>query len=145
MISILSMARQPVRESWSLDKLIRTRAIALGHAIVRSTAVSYSSHLQPYIMFCKTHITLPSNLRLIRFPATLYLCAITSNPTLLIPISLESAMSCSASLTNRHNPLDVDHINAALAHFPPTSHNNRLFRIMLLSEFFALHRLGELT
>lgn len=30
-------------------------------------------------------------------------------------------------------------------HFPPTSHDNRLFRILVLSAFLGLHRLGELV
>jgi hypothetical protein len=45
--------RQPFRTPWTYERLIRERAIALGHAIESSTAHVYGSHLQSYLQFCK--------------------------------------------------------------------------------------------
>lgn len=55
MISISSSSRQPVREAWTLERLLHERAVALGNAIDISTAVTYTSHLQSYLTFCKLH------------------------------------------------------------------------------------------
>ncbi|EKM48502.1 uncharacterized protein PHACADRAFT_70463, partial [Phanerochaete carnosa HHB-10118-sp] len=46
---------------------------------------------------------------------------------------------------NRKAALEPHHLLTLLQHFPPDSHNNRLFRALALSGFFALHRLGELV
>lgn len=45
----------------------------------------------------------------------------------------------------REAPLTVAHLQRAVAHFPPTSHDNRLFVSLFVSGFLALHRLGELV
>ena len=45
----------------------------------------------------------------------------------------------------RKSALAPHHLFLLLEHFPPDSHDNRLFRALLLSGFFALHRLGELV
>jgi hypothetical protein len=54
-LEISSQARQPPQNAWSHKQLLREQAIALGHAIDSSTAHTYNSHLQSYLMFCKLH------------------------------------------------------------------------------------------
>ena len=46
---------QPVRAAWSNKHLLCERALALGHSIELSTAITYTSHLQSYLTFCKLH------------------------------------------------------------------------------------------
>ncbi|KAI0374165.1 hypothetical protein BV20DRAFT_924163, partial [Pilatotrama ljubarskyi] len=46
---------------------------------------------------------------------------------------------------NRKLPLSVEHVLLLLDAFPPSSHDNLLFRCLLVCGFFALHRLGELV
>lgn len=47
--------RQPPREPWLHKRLVRKRAIALGHAIDRSTKASYNSATNSYLTFCHLH------------------------------------------------------------------------------------------
>ncbi|KAJ3473685.1 hypothetical protein NLI96_g12876 [Meripilus lineatus] len=47
--------------------------------------------------------------------------------------------------TKRKRPLSTDDLEILLNSFPPLSHDNLLFRTLLLCGFFALHRLGELA
>ena len=55
MIRSSRKSRQPARVAWSRDKLLRERAIALGHAIDTSTLNSYSSALNSYLTFVRLH------------------------------------------------------------------------------------------
>ena len=48
-------SRQPVRDAWSRDKLLRERALALGLAIDTSTLKNYSSALNSYLSFVRIH------------------------------------------------------------------------------------------
>ena len=58
MIRISSTSRQPVRQPWTLERLNHERSILLGMAIDNSTSNTYSSALNSYLTFCKTH-TIP--------------------------------------------------------------------------------------
>jgi hypothetical protein len=55
MIHASAWSRQPLRAAWTLERLLRKRAVALGHAIDVSSAQTYNSHLQLYLTFCKIH------------------------------------------------------------------------------------------
>ena len=55
MNSPASKSRQPVRLPWTLDRLVRERAIALSSAIDRSTRMTYNSAMNSYITFCNLH------------------------------------------------------------------------------------------
>lgn len=55
MIHLSSSSRQPHRETWTRERLLRERAIAIASAIEPSSASSYSSALNSYINFCTTH------------------------------------------------------------------------------------------
>jgi hypothetical protein len=48
-------SRQPPREAWSRDRLLRERAIVLGLSIDLSTLNSYSSALNSYLNFVRLH------------------------------------------------------------------------------------------
>ncbi|KAF5366590.1 hypothetical protein D9758_008950 [Tetrapyrgos nigripes] len=43
------------RETWTHDRLLHQRALALGHAINPSSKLSYSSATESYIQFCQNH------------------------------------------------------------------------------------------
>jgi hypothetical protein len=48
-------SRQPTRQPWTHERLVCERAIALGHAIDRSTRSSYNSGTNSYLAFCHLH------------------------------------------------------------------------------------------
>lgn len=60
MISLHLHSRQPARAAWSTEKLVRERAIALGHAVDPSTYTTYTSHLQSYLAFYTLSSPVPS-------------------------------------------------------------------------------------
>src|ERR1700690_52804 len=47
--------RQPHRLPWTHERLVHEHAIALGHAIDRSTKASYNSGTNSYLTFCHLH------------------------------------------------------------------------------------------
>lgn len=55
MITSHIRARQPLREPWSRERLVRERAIALGQAIDISTWNNYGSALNSYLSFIRMH------------------------------------------------------------------------------------------
>ena len=48
-------SRQPTRQPWTHERLVRERTIVLGHAIDRSTKSSYNSGTNSYLAFCHLH------------------------------------------------------------------------------------------
>jgi hypothetical protein len=50
-----TVTRQPPSKPWWHERLVRERAIALGHAINRSTKASYNSATNSYLTFCHLH------------------------------------------------------------------------------------------
>jgi len=55
MIRVSTGSRQPQHVAWTLEWLVHEQAIALGHSIESSSALTYNSHLQSYLAFCKLH------------------------------------------------------------------------------------------
>jgi hypothetical protein len=55
MMEISATARQPHREPWTLERLNYERSILLGMSIDHSTSASYSSAVNSYLTFCKSH------------------------------------------------------------------------------------------
>jgi len=55
MIEISSSSKQPLREAWSMDRLVNERSISLGYSIDSSTFDSYTSALNSYLTFCNLH------------------------------------------------------------------------------------------
>ena len=49
------LSRQPHHAPWTREWIENERAVALGNAIDASSAASYSSALQSYITFCRSH------------------------------------------------------------------------------------------
>lgn len=170
MLSVAPTARQPAREPWALERLIHARAVALGHAIDRSTAVSYTSHLQSYLTFCKIHAfpldPTPDTLSFYVVymshhikPSSVetYLSGICHQLERLFPdvraarrhpLVVRSLAGCKRMLntpTRRRLPLEAGHLRLALQEHARGTHDDLLFCSMLLSGFFGLHRLGELT
>lgn len=153
-----------------MERLVHARAVALGSAIDTSTAKSYTSHLQSYLTFCKLHTfpVTPTADTLSFY--TVYMCH-HIRPTsvdsylsgicnqleplypevralrkhALVTRTLAGCKKMFNSPPNRKAALETHHLVTLLARFPPSSHDNRLFRALLLSGFFALHRLGELV
>lgn len=163
-------SRQPARLPWTHERLVHERALALGHAIDDSTHLTYTSHLQSYLTFCKLHNfavdPTPDTLSFFTVymchhikPASVdsYLSGIcnqlepffphvrTSRKSALVARTLAGCKRMFGSPTQRKNPLSEEHIRRCLEAFPPLSYDNKLFRAILLAGFLGLHRLGELV
>ena len=54
-MEISPTARQPFHELWTLEQLNYEHSILLGMSIDRSTSATYSSALNSYLTFCKSH------------------------------------------------------------------------------------------
>ena len=171
MIRSHTKSRQPPRAAWPRERLLRERAIALGLAIDVSTLNSYSSALNSYLTFVRLHNLpvdpTPDTLSFFVVfmshhieprSVSSYLSGICqqlepyfehvrhSRHTPLVERTMHGCLRLFSSPTTRKRALtllDLLHVLAALAH--STSHDDLLFKAMLLTGFFALMRLGELT
>ena len=171
MIQSHRCSRQPAREAWSHDRLLRERAIALGQAIDTSTLNSYSSALNSYLNFVQLH-----NLPVEPTPDTLsffavfmshhieprsvlnYLSGIcqqlepyfdnvrSSRRSPLVERTMKGCLHLKSSPTKRKCALTFDDLKKVVLELGnSTSHDDLLFKTMLLMGFFALMRLGELS
>ncbi|KAL4252527.1 hypothetical protein AB1N83_014297 [Pleurotus pulmonarius] len=163
-------ARQPQRQAWPYDRLVRERAIALGHALEASSIETYTSHVQSYLSFCKIHdFPVEPTEDTLSFYAVYmshhidpksvnsYLSGICNQLETFFPnvrrarnsrLVTRTIAGCRKRLgegTKRRQPLMPEHVALLSEKFPPLSHDNKLFIALLLSGFHALHRLGELT
>ena len=170
MMSISPSARQPKRLPWSRERLHRERAFALGHAIDLRTRITYSSHLQSYLTFCKLHDFLidptPDTLSFYIVYMSHHIKPESVNSYLsgichelenlfphvrqtrrsqLVSRTLQGCLKLYNSPTNRKRPLTIDDILCLITAYPLHSHDNKLFMAIVMCGFFALHRLGELT
>ena len=87
MIHMTPTSRQPVRLSWTMERLIYERSILLGMAIDTTTALTYSSAANSYLAFCKLH-----HLLVDRTPETLSYY-VTFQSAHINPKSVESYLS----------------------------------------------------
>ena len=164
-------SRQPARVAWSRDKLLRERAIALGHAIDTSTLKSYSSALNSYLTFVRLHdLPVEPTPDTLSFYAvfmshhikpdsvTNYLSGICqqlepyfpnvrpSRHTPLVERTMKGCLRLRGTATTRKRALTFEDLFTVLAVLTNSrSHNDLLFLAMLVTGFFALMRLGELT
>lgn len=170
MTSFPRSTRQPPREPWSIERLIRERAIALGTALDSSTHATYTSHLQSYLAFCDAHHfpiePTPDTLSFFVVymshhikPSSVesYLSGICSQLESYFPdvraarkspLVARTLAGCKKRLntpTVRKSPMMDDDLRQIRIVVPPTSHDNRLFVTITFNGFHALHRLGELT
>ena len=164
-------SRQPVRAAWSRDRLLRERSIALGLAIDTSTLNCYGSALNSYLSFVRLHNLpvepTPDTLSFfIVFMShhieprsvSSYLSGICqqlepyfehvrrSRHSPLVERTMKGCLRLFSSPTVRKRALtlsDLILVLSALAH--STAHDDLLFKAILLTGFFALMRLGELT
>jgi hypothetical protein len=163
--------RQPLRQPWTRERLFREQAIALGQAIDNSTWKNYSSALNSYLNFIKIHDfalePTPDTLSLF----TVYMSHhITPNSVAtylsgicqqLEPYFPNVRSACNSALVHRtlqgcrrlravptscKRALtlgDLETVTNALR--LSTNYDDRLFLAQLLTGFFALFRLGEMT
>ena len=171
MISSTIRARQPTRQAWTCECLLRERAIALGQAVDNSTWKNYGSALNSYLNFIKLHNfpldPTPDTLSLF----TVYMChhikpgsvatylsgichqlepyfpdVRTARNSALVHRTLQGCKHLCATPTTRKRALtlgDLETVVNALA--LSTDYNDILFLAQLLTGFFALFRLGEMT
>ncbi|KIJ50206.1 hypothetical protein M422DRAFT_159981 [Sphaerobolus stellatus SS14] len=147
-------ARQPKQEAWPIERLLREHAVALGHALESSTISAYDSHLQSYLSFCENHnFPIQPTIDTLSF-YIIYMCHHVKPSTagnylsgichLLKPYYPDKL--CGLQPTNHKCALtheDLCSIISSLTMNP--SYDDRLFIAMLLTGFFGLLRLGEIT
>jgi hypothetical protein len=171
MITSHVRARQPVREPWSRERLVRERAIALGQAIDVSTWKNYGSALNSYLSFIRMHDmpVEPTADTLSLF--TVYMCHHIKPDSVdtylsgicqqlepyfphvrevrrsrLVHRTLQGCMRLRGSPTVRKRALTIADLNTVcVSYFHNPTHDDLLFCTQLSVGFFALMRLGELT
>ena len=171
MIRSATRSRQPARRAWSREKLIRERSIALGEAIDKSTLKSYSSALNSYLSFVRLHNMpvdpTPDTLsfytvymchHIIPDSVSSYLSGLcqqlepyfpdirSSRLSPLVERTLKGCRRLGGVATKRKRALtfgDLFLVFHTLGN--STLHDDLLFLAMLLTGFFALMRLGELS
>src|SRR5882724_10977681 len=164
-------SRQPARTAWSNERLLRERSLALGHAIEHSTSITYTSHLQSYLSFCKLHDwpiipTVNTHTFYVVFmchhinpkSVTAYLsricnslkphfpnvCKIHLNPLVVCTLTSMKKLHGGQALHCQH-PLTKDDLCALFAWFDMGEYNDCLFLAIILCGFHALLCVGELT
>ena len=164
-------SRQPHRAPWTRERLEHERAVALGNAIDASSAASYSSALQSYVTFCRSH-----NFPIDPTPDTLsfftvFMChhikpssvdaylsgicnqlepfyphARSNRRHQLVARTLRGCKKLRAVAITRKRPLRRAELSALRDQYMLTSnHDDLLFFTILLVGFHALMRLGELV
>jgi len=159
-----------LHDVWPCNKLIRICAYALGHALAPSTNTSYSSALNSYLNFCKTH-DFPIELTedMLSF-YTVYMCyhiksrsvdsylaGIQSQleayfPSIwqirwsrLVSKTLQGCKRLRGSEIKRKWPLEPRDIQLLVDVYGKSNdHDDLLFFMQVTSGFSALNQLGEL-
>jgi hypothetical protein len=163
--------RQPIRVVWSRERLFHERALALGHVIDKSTLSNYSSALNSYLHFVTSHgfpvDPTPDTLSLY----TVYMCH-HINPrsvntylsgisqqleanfpavkearnSSLVRRTLRGCMRMKGVATVRKRALTIDDLKLVIDRYHMSSHHDDLlFLAMLMTGFYGLLRLGEMT
>jgi len=171
MIQSTIHARQPHRIAWTWEHLLREQAIALGQAINNSTWKNYGSALNSYLNFIKLHDfplkPTPDTLSLFTVymchhikPSSIatYLSGIcqqlepyfpnihAAHNSALVHRTLQGCRRLCATPTTRKRALtlaDLETVVNTLA--GSVDHDDILFLAQLLTGFFALFHLGEMT
>ena len=164
-------SRQPVREAWTRERLVHEQAIALGHIIDKSMLSNYSSALNSYLKFVKLHdLPVEPTPETLSF-FTVYMCH-QINPrsvntylsgisqqlethfpsvkeaqnSTLVRRTLQGCMQMRGTATVRKRALTTDDLRLVISHYHDLIlHDELLFVSMLITGFFGLLRLGELT
>jgi hypothetical protein len=154
-----------------MDRFIYERAVALGHALDRSTQATYNSHLQSYLTFCKNHnFSVEPTEDTLSF-YTVYMCHYIKPDSVntylsgicssleqfypdirktrrsrLVAKTLAGCQKLYSSPTKRKEPLLERHLSKITALLSDaSSHNDKLFIALTLTGFHALMRLAELV
>jgi len=163
--------RQQKCKWWSLEHLHHERALALGEAIDASTRKNYGSALNSYLNFVLLHHlpvkptddtlslyviytasyikpnSVDTYLSGISHQLEFYfpdICKAHSSP--LIKRTLHGCKQLKGSATMQKRALTLDDLGCVIDYYSnSTKHDDLLFIAMLLTGFFALMRLGELT
>ena len=163
-------SRQPHREPWSREKLYHERAIALGQCIDLGTWKSYGSALNSYLNFVRIH-----NMPVEPTEDTLsfyvvFQCSVNKPDSVdsylsgichqlepyfpnirqmrkssLVHRTLQGCMRLRGSPVKRKRALTLDDLSIVIAHTDHDNYDDCLFLAMILTGFFALLRLGEMT
>lgn len=171
MISSGIPSRQPHHVAWTLDCLQHERAIALGQAIDTGTWKNYGSALNSYINFAHIHNfpvdPTPDTLSFF----TVFMCAHIKPNSVdtylsgicnqlepyfpdvrkaraspLVHRTLDGCRRLRGTPTSRKCALTIEEILSVSNNFKySSSHDDFLFVAQLLTGFYALLRLGELT
>jgi hypothetical protein len=171
MISSGVKSRQRARVAWTRERLLRERSLALGQAIDTSTWKNYGSALNSYLTFVRIHNfpvePTPDTLSFF----TVFMChhiKPNSVDTYLSGIchqlepyfpsvrEIRNSMLCKRTLTGckrlrgvptqRKRALTMYDLHLVIDHYSNSqSHDDFLFLSQLITGFFGLMRLGELT
>lgn len=171
MNTVSRRSRQSGRVPWTRERLVRERAIALGQAIDNSKESNYNSALNSYIEFIRIHNfaidPTPDTLSLYTVymshhikPKSVgtYLSGICDQ---LEPFFPDIRAHCNSTLvsrtlfgcqrlrsigTSRERALTTEDLALVVNHYRTSSnHDDKLFVAQLLTGFYALLRLSELT
>jgi hypothetical protein len=164
-------SRQPLRAPWTRERLEHERAVALGNAIDASSAAAYSSALQSYISFCRSHgFSIDPTPDTLSF-YTVYMChhikpesvnsylsgicnqlepyyphARPNRRHQLVARTLRGCKKLRAVATTRKRPLMRSELSALQPRYmSSSSHDDLLFFVILVVGFHGLMRLGELV
>jgi len=108
--------------SFSNEPLQHECALALGHAIEHSTSITYTSHLQLYLSFCKLH-NCPTNLTVDTLSFYVSSCVTISTPAQsicldpLIICTLAGMKKCGGEAPHRRRPLTEEDLIVLFAQF----------------------------
>jgi hypothetical protein len=171
MIQPTIKSRQCHRVAWTRERLLHERSLALGQSIDLGTWKNYGSALNSYLSFVQMHNfpvePTPDTLSFYTVfmcyhikPNSVdsYLSGICHQLEPYFPSvrSIRKSTLCKRTLagcqhlrgvpTNCKCALTMDDLQRVVDHYSASdSHDDLLFITQLLSGFFALHRLGELT
>lgn len=163
--------KQPKRERWSMERLVHERAIALGEAIDLSTRKSYGSALNSYLNFILLHnlpveptddilslFTVYMSFYIKPDSVDSYLSGIVqqlepyfpdvrkARKSLLVHRTLAGCKRMRGTPTMRKRALTLDDLGRVIQYYSfSVDYDDLLFVAMLLTGFFALMRLGEIT
>lgn len=164
-------SRQRARRAWTRERLLRERALALGQAIDISTWKNYGSALNSYLTFVRIHnFPVEPTADTLSFSTVFmchhikptsvdsYLSGICQQLELYFPSvrSIRNSVLCKRTLagckrlrgtpTTRKRALTMDDLQKVISFYSTSKlHDDLLFVSQLLTGFFALMRLGELT
>lgn len=161
-------SRQPARQPWSREELLRRRAIALGASLESSTLSTYQSGLNSYLTFCNIHSlphtptpdTLsffvvymshhisPKSVKnyltgLSRCLEAFYPDVAVARESRLVRNTMAGCLKLRSRPTSRKPPLLASHLRVIRT--LPASYDDRLFFAIIFCGHFGLHRLGELV